>query len=73
MICVYVGFSVLGAPRPIAVLLASLIASIISGDEDDYYYYEEEEEDNDHDGDDNIEAVFVFLLTMIAISLTFLP
>ena len=42
MICVYVGCSVLGAPRPIAVLLASLIASIISGDEDDdddYYYY----------------------------------
>ena len=35
MICVYVGFSVLGAPRPIAMLLASLIASIISGDEDD--------------------------------------
>ena len=34
MICAYVGFSVLGAPRPIAVLLASLIASIISGDED---------------------------------------
>ena len=62
----------LGAPRPIAVLLASLIASIISGDEVDYYY-EEKEEDNDHDGDDNIEAVFVFLLTMIAISLTFLP
>jgi hypothetical protein len=58
MVCCYIGFSVLGAPRPIAVLLASLIASIISGDDDD------------NDDDDVMMEIGIRMMMIIIITIS---